>query len=211
MIDNLVKAFDDLFKSERMKELQQVADEYQLAYTRRAAFADQDLQIKGFKLFQTKGAKRLIGILGQETVDFPGRIRFYDFLYTKDLETFATSVIEISCDEIFSDYFMIQPKGTLTKFKDFFVSDPKMFPRLKEFHNSFQISTKSSDAMLILREAALELLLKHPNLTIEAEGNYFLFYRRKKTVPVHKIIPMMNFSEDFVDMLYYEDEEEDFV
>lgn len=210
MIDNLVKVYDDFFKSERMKELSQVAGEYQLRFERRASFADQHLQIKGFKLFQGKGAKRLIGILSEETTDFPGHLRFYDYAYTKDLETFTTSVIEITSDELFSDYVMIQPKGAFTKMKNFFVADQKLFPRLTNFHANFQISTKTSDAMLLLRESALELLTQFPNITIEAEGNHFLFYQRKKIIPVHKIHTMMNFAEDFVDLLYF-DEVDDYV
>jgi hypothetical protein len=210
VIDNLIKVYDDLFKSERIKELAQVANEYQLPFEKRASFSDQILQIKGFKLFQVKGAKRFLGIISQATTDFPGHIRFYDFAYTKDLETYTTSVIEITSEELFSDYFLIQPKGTLTKFKDFFVADHKLFPRLDDFHANFEISTKTSDAMLLVRESALSLLTKYPHITVEAEGNHFLFYTRKKMMPVHKIINTINFAEDFVDLLYF-DEEDDFV
>ncbi len=210
VIDNLVKAYDEMFKSDRMQELGQVANEYQLNFNKRVSFAEQDLSLKGFKLFQVKGAKRLIGVLSQNTVDFPGHIRFYDFVYTKDLETFSSSVIEINCTEAFTDYFIIQPKGAFSKMKDFFVSNQKPFPHLKDFHTNFQISTKSSDAMIVLREPALELLNQYPNITVEAQGNHFLFYTRKKAMPVHKIIETMNFAEDFIDMLYLDDEQ-DFV
>lgn len=208
MIDSLIKFFDDISKAGRLEELSLFANQYGFNFTKRVTFHKQTSRIKGFKLFAKKGTKRFIGILAQIPEKFKGSIRFYDYLKTKDLETKSTSVIEIACEEIFLDYIIIEPKGAFTKMKDFFVSDQKLFPDLIDFHSNFQISSKTPDASSMLKKSALALMTAFPGVTCEIEGNHFIFYTPKKEILAQDIIRMINFTEDFVAALCFDQTDE---
>lgn len=210
MLDNLVKVYDEFSKGGRVQDLEQLAREYKLSFTKRESFGKQTTEIKGFNIFSKKGAKRFIGILSLKSEKFKGQIRFYDYLKTKDLETSTTSIIEIFCEDIYTDYFKISPKGAIGKMKGIFVSDQGYFPELIEFHSKFVISTEVEEEDLIIRESALNLILDFPKITCEADGNYFLFYFRKKEAKIQDIISTIDFAEEFVRLLCF-DESGDFV
>jgi hypothetical protein len=208
MLDNLVKIFDDFTKGDRIQDLGQLAQEEKLSLTKRQSFGEQTTEIKGFKIFSGKGSKRLIGILSLPCKKFIGKIKFYDYLVTKDLETKTTSIIEIYAEEIDTDYFIIEPKGAIGKMKNMFVSSPIVFPELKEFHKSFEIEYDNSQYDYLFKRSALELMNDYPRITCEGMGNYFLFYRRKKIIEVHDILPLVQFAEEFVRLMCYDDTED---
>lgn len=210
MLDKLVKLYDDFAKGERQLDLEQLSKEYQFSFIKRESFGIQTTYIKGFSDFNKKGSKRLIGILSRSTEAFKGIIRYYDFLITRDLETTTHSVVEVYNDQLYTDYFKIEPKGAFRKMKGLFMSERKIFPRLKEFHSKFIISSKDPDATTILKQSALELLLDWPGLSVEAEGNYFLFILRKKEMKVSQIVSAVDLAEDFVRLLQF-DVSDDFV
>jgi hypothetical protein len=210
MFESLVQVYDEFTKNGRIQDLKQLAKEQRFSFSKRVSFGSQITELKGFKVFAKKGTKRLVGLISQATEGFKGEIRFYDFLRTYELETYTTSVIEIRCDELFAEYLTIQPKGALEKMKGIFVSEEKEFPHLQLFHQNFQISSRSPDASLLLKESVVDLMSQFPGLTFEAEGNYFLFYFRKKEMKIQQIIPNINFAEEFVRLLCF-DQEGDFV
>ena len=210
MLDNLVKVFDDFSKGGRVQDLAQLAKEYSFSFEKRQSFGVQPTEIKGFKAFAKKGTKRLIGISSTNPLKFKGKVRFYDYLKTKDLETSTTSIIEIFCEDIFTDYLMIQPKGVIKKMKGLFSSDRIYFPKFKSFHSQFVITSEVDEEDSILRESALSLMLDFPKVTCEAEGNHFLFYVRKKDIKIQDIIPTMEFAEEFVRLICF-DKTGDFV
>lgn len=211
MLDNLVKIYDEFTKGDRVQNLSQLAQEEHLSFEKRQPFGQQTTDIKGFKIFSGKGSKRLIGILSRppKTI-IDARIRFYDYLVTKDLETKSHSVIELFVKDMDTDYFIIEPKGAIGKMKNIFYSAPLLFPELKEFHKSFRVNYEHPDDVYLLKRSALDLMTQYPEMTCEAEGNYFLFYRRKKVMEVQEIIPCMEFAEEFISLLCYDDSE-DFV
>lgn len=202
MVDQLVKVYDDIFKSSRSQDLSILANENGFTYSKRQSFSSQTSAIKGFKVFSKKGAKRFLGIMEEPAAGFDGHTRFYDFLRTRDLETYTTSVIEIHSKELFADHLIIEPKGALEKFKGFFASETRDFPELKEFYSSFQISSLNPDASHILNPAALQLMSQMPKLTCEAEGNYFMFYIRKKEMKIKHILRYIDLAEEFVELLH---------
>ncbi len=210
MIDQLVKVFDTLTKAGRFEELSLLANDYKLDFKKRSLISAERTEIRGFKVFSKKGAKRFLGILGQASDKFNGQIRFYDFANTKDLETKTTSVIEINCEDIYVDYVEIEPKGTFSKMKGFFVSENLQFPELTTFNQQFQISSRRENGSFWLNKAALVILNDYPGLTMEAEGNNFLFYFRKKEMPVQDIIKAMDMAEEFVRLTCF-DQSDDFV
>ncbi|MBT8218459.1 MAG: hypothetical protein KJP00_01455 [Bacteroidia bacterium] len=210
MLDSLVNLYDEFAKSGRMLELQKLAQEQGLGFDKRAPFGIQPTAIKSFKIFQKKGTKRFIGIISDKLKDIDGTIRFYDYARTRDLETFTRSVVEVRTDQLYADYLAIEPKGVFSKMKGYFTSEDIDFPELKAFYDQFQISTRDPDAGLILQPSALDLIIDQPNMHIEAEGNYFVFYTKKKELPVQDVLGLMDFAEEFVTRLIL-DQSRDFV
>lgn len=204
MLDTLVDTFDDFFKSGRFKDLKQLAREHNLSYSKRQSFGDQSTAIKDFKLFEKKGTKRFIGILSDAAQGFNGLLRSYDYLRTYELETTTMSVIEVFCEDIYTEYFMIQPKGAFGKMKDLFVPSYLLYPHLNQFNSAFEISTKHTDTIPPLNDEALDMVLDFPGITIEGEGNHFFFYYHKKEMKVPNILPTLDFAEQFVGLLSVE-------
>jgi hypothetical protein len=205
MIDNLVKIYDEVFKSQRVQELEQLAAEKQFSFIKRAAFSTQLTELKSFKVFSSKGAKRFLGVIFQELEELNGMIRCYDYLNTKDLETKSQSIVEIYSEDLVADYLMIEPKSTFSKMKGFFVASESPFPHLETFNHNFQISSKIPEADLLLKESALKLMSFYPGLTFEAMGNHFLFYYRKREMKIPEILPLITFAEEFINLLRFDD------
>ncbi len=210
MIDKIVTIFDDFTKGERMQDLAQLAKENNIPFKKKVSFGIQSTAIKGFKLFTGKGTKRLIGLLTPSVGNFEGKIRFYDYLVTKDLETKTHSVIEVSMPGLYTDYFMIEPKGAISKMKSIFVTHPLIFPELKDFHAKFEVHSEEADDTSILKKSILSLMTEYPGLTCEAMDNQLIFYYKKKTIEVQRVLPMIHFAIEFVRLLCY-DNSDDFV
>lgn len=210
MFDKIVTIFDDFTKGERMQDLAQLSRENDIPFEKKVSFGIQGTSIKGFKLFSGKGTKRLIGLLTPKTKDFEGEVRFYDYLVTKDLETKTHSVIEVTMPGFSTDYFMIEPKGTISKMKSIFVTHPLIFPELKDFHAKFELHSEEADDTSILKKSALSLITEYPGLTCEAIDSHLIFYYKKKTIEVHRVLPMIHFAIEIVRLLCY-DNSDDFV
>ncbi len=210
MIDKLVNLYDDFAKGDRIRELERLADDEMFGFNKRSPIADQKIEIRGFRVFAKKGSKRFIGIMEFGGRAMNGFIRFYDYLRTVDLETKSTSVIEVYCEDIFTEYVKIEPKNAFDKMKGFFTSGSNRFPELTDFHQQFQILSRVQNGDAWLNEKALSTMIDFPNLTMEAEGNYFVFYQKNKTMEVHKILPSLAYAEEFVQLTTY-DQSNDFV
>jgi len=204
MIDKLINIYDDFKKSGRVQDLRQLAHEFKFDFQKRVVFGRQPTEIKGFKVFDSKGAKRFLGILSQPLENLDGIIRFYDYLKTKDLETKTQSIIEVRVNDIYTNYLKIEPKGTFSKMKGIFMSEKREFSNAVDFYKLYQISSASADAEIILQHSALSLLAQNPGITIEAEGNYFLFYYKKKEMDIRHIIRAIDFAEDFMELLVFD-------
>ncbi len=204
MVDKLLDIFDNLTRGARIEELNQLAQEYNLGFQKRLDFAKERIDIKGFKLFGKKGAKRLLGVISILSESFEGSVRFYDYMNTRDLETYTTSVVEVYCAQVNNPYVKIEPKNAFDKMKGFFVSEQKQFENIDAFYQNFQISTKQEGDDFWLKPAALQHLLNFPGITLEAEGSSFIFYIRKKKLEVPQIIPRMDFAEEFVRLICFD-------
>lgn len=198
MIDKLVNLYDDFTKRNRIEDLEQLGREYGFEYEKRASYGHRPTELKTFNAFSGKGNKRLLGVLTAATDAFKGTSKFYDYLNTKDLETKTQSIVEIYCDDFFADPIIIQPKSGLSKLKGWLVSEARQFPELKEFYQLFKVSTEHQEDSLWLSEKALSLLIDFPGLTLEAQGNHFIFYYRKKELELTKIMPLVEMAEEFV-------------
>jgi hypothetical protein len=210
MFENLVDFFDDFTKNQRIESLNTLAEENGFEYHKKEPFGNQPSQLKGFKATAMKGTKRLLGVCVLPLRGLKGTIRFYDFLNTKDLETKTTSIIEIFTEDIFSEYLMISPKNAFGKMKGFFVSDKKDYPDQSEFYKNYHITTKNPEDDYHLKESVIKVFGQNPGLTMESEGNYFIFYNRKKEMKIPVILENIDFAEEVVQLFCF-DNSEDFV
>ena len=199
MFDGLVNLYDDFTKNERVQSLERLAFEYDFYFSKSEPYGEQTSDIKAFKLFDKKGTKRFLGILGQDLKNKKGEIRFYDYLKTRDLETKTTSVIEIRSDDLDFEAFMIKPIKGLGKMRNIFKRSKHK--DLSVFYNNFKIIPSDSQKAINLSEDALLLFSEFPGLTFEADRNYFLFYLKNKEIKLSEIIGNMDFAEEFMEKL----------
>lgn len=207
MLDKLVDIYDSWSKGGRAKDLRQLALENKFEYSRRLDFGDQPSDIKSFKVFEQKGIKRFMGVMTCALDKGNGTIRFYDYLRTKDLETYTRSIVEIYCEDINAEYFKIEPKGVINRTKNLFKRRSKLFSDQKDFHKKYYLESRSPEVQYVLNKSALSLLHQIDPVYIEAKGNCFVFYRKQKEMPLDMIMPLVDFAEDFVGLLGTGDEE----
>ena len=201
MLDKLVDIYDNWSKGGRAKDLKQLAREFNFRYERRVEFGSQPSDIKSFKIFAKKGIKRFMGVMETDLEKGQGTVRFYDYLKTVDLETYTRSIVEVYCEDIRTDYFKIEPKGIINRTKNIFKSNSKIYPKAKAFHNKFYIETTSDDVQYILNKKVLDLMLDYPNLSMEARGHCFIFYKDKGEMPIDQVMPLIDFAEEVVGQL----------
>ena len=201
MFDKLINIYDQWAKGGRAKDLEQLAREVNFRYDQRVEFGNQPSDIKSFKVFSQKGIKRFMGVMETDLEKGNGTIRFYDYIRTKDLETYTRSVVEVYCEDLRTDYFKIEPKGFINRTKNIFKSGPKIFSDVKAFHKKFYIETESPEVKYVLNRKALDLMLDFPNLNMEAKGHCFVFYQKKEEMPIDQIMPLIDFAEELVGQL----------
>jgi len=201
MLDKLVDIYDSWSKGGRAKDLKQLAKEYDFRYERRVEFGDQPSDIKSFKVFSKKGIKRFMGVMETDLEKGNGTARFYDYIRTRDLETYTRSVVEVYCEDIKTHYFHIEPKSLINRATNIFKSRLKIHPQVKAFHKNFYIHTESQDVQYVLNRKVLDLLLDYPKLQMEAQGHCFVFYLKKEEMPIGQIMPLMDFAEEVVSLL----------
>ena len=201
MLDKLVDIYDSWSKGGRAQDLKQLASEYDFRYERRVEFGHQPSDIKSFKVFSNKGIKRFMGVMETDLEKGKGTARFYDYIRTRDLETYTRSVVEVYCEDISTPYFHIEPKGIISRTKNIFKSKLKIHPELKSFHKNFYINTESKEVEYVLNRKVLDLLLDYPNLKMEAKGHCFVFYLKKDEMPIGDIMPLIDFAEEVVSLL----------
>lgn len=198
MLDALVDIYDSWSKGGRAKDLKQLAREYDMKYDRRVDFGNQPTDIKAFKVFKGSGIKRFMGVLETDLESGKGTARFYDYLRTKDLETYTRSVVEVYCEDVRTDYFKIVPKGIWNRTKNLFKSSSNIHKSAKAFHKRFYLETNSSEVQYTLNRKALDLLLDYPNINMEAKGHCFVFYKKKEEMDIDQIMPLLDFAEEVV-------------
>ena len=202
MLDKLVDFYDNWSKGARAKDLEQLAREFNFRYEKRVEFGSQPSDIKSFEVFSKKGLKRFMGVMETDLEKCKGTVRFYDYIRTKDLETFSKSIVEVYCEDVRTDYFKIEPKGFFTRTKYLFKSKAKIQPRFKEFHKQFFIHTESREVQYLLNRKVLDLMLDFPKLQMEARGHCFVFYyNNSKEIPIGDVMPLIDFAEEVVNQL----------
>ena len=201
MIESLVKLYDDNTRTARFADMQQLAREYQMRYDRRLSAGALPVAVRRFEVFEPGGVQRLLGVLEDRTREFPGVLRCYDYLRTKDLDTTVHTVIEVTRRDLSLPYFRIQPKRTFRKVRDLFVVQHPFFPDLEDFHARYEVHTEALPPERILSPPALELLGTRTGFTVEARDQYVVFYRRKKEMEIPDLAESLDFAEGVVNLL----------
>lgn len=201
MIESLVRLYDDNTRTARFADMQQLAREYEMRYDRRMSAGSLPVTLKSFEAFERGGVQRLLGVLEDQTREFTGKLRCYDYLRTKDLDTTAHTIIEITRRDIHLPYFRIQPKRTFSKMRDLFVVQHPFHPELTDFHARYEVTTEELPPERILSPAALELLGTRTGFTVEGRDQFIVFYRRKKEMEIPDLAETLDFAEGVVSLL----------
>lgn len=206
------EVFDDVihkfWKSDRVRELSQVAKEASFRFKSRVHFSEQPSILRGFHLFRGSKSRRLIGLMSKEEKDYALKTRIYDYIYYGNAGKKKTTVFEIQQSAIDLPSFSIQPKGAISKVKGLFMAEETLFP-VPEFNAQYRIScTHPASILETLNESFLELLATKKGMRVEGNGSYLLFYTKNKRTPTHKIIAEYNFVLHLWDQLLYGESEE---
>ena len=212
MLDKLVQLYDDNVRADRFRAMEMLAREYQLNYNKRELFGHLPTAVQNFEVFSGKGKKRLLGIVADKPVEFSGTLRAYDYVVTKDLQTTAQTILEITHADLCMPYCRIEPKGMFLKMRDLLVVQHNFYPELKEFHRKYKVSTHEGiPPERAVNAGSLDLLGRHDDLTVEFDEEYILLYRENKELKPREIMELMDFAEVFAGGLNTGTSEEGFL
>lgn len=203
------EAFDDFidkfWKNDRVVELRQLAEEHRWEFTSRERFAEQPTELKRFKLFKGKRGKRITGIISTRHQQLKCDVRIYDYVYYSDGGKKRTSVVECSSPSFNIVPFRIYPKTRLANLFSFGTKTG-----LDKFFAEYDIEGPDPALLSRLPDSALCLVAEHPGLTVEADGDMFLYYYLKKRTPVQDLLDEYRSAVEILDKVLY-DREKDFV
>ena len=212
MLDKLVQLYDDNVRADRFRALEKLALKYQLQYSKRELFGHLPITAQQFEVFSGKGKKRLLGIVTDRPTEFSGTIRAYDYVATKDLQTSAQTVIEVTHHNLCMPYGRIEPKGMFHKMRDMLIIQQNFYPELKEFHRQYRISTHEGiPPERAINAGSLDLLSRQSDLTVEFDEEFILIYQEGKELPPRRIVELMDFAEIFAGGLNSGTSEEGFL
>lgn len=203
MKDELVNFFEELAEPQRSSEIRRLAGKHDFTYQKSEGIERQDFELLDFSLFGKKRWVKLFKrlLIGKETTP-ECYTRIYDYISNNELETQKTTVVELDCEQLNTPKFKISPKGSFKRMKEAFVSNDLPYPSLSEFHSKYEIQCDMPEELeFILPKSFLQLLSKQKGLTVEAEGQLLLLYKRKKLFKPHQIMDSYNLALDLLEAL----------
>ncbi|MDX1476131.1 MAG: hypothetical protein R3301_00450 [Saprospiraceae bacterium] len=206
------EVFDDFigkfYTNDRIVALGKLAAEHGWAFAKRARFAEQTTEIKHFKLFKGKRGKRVTGLCEIGLADTGSATRVYDYIYYSDGGKKKTTVIEVFVPDLFLTQFRIFPKPAL---KSLFQRSRNGDPALDLFDKHYQIETADPAATdQEVPDSVLAMIAPEKGCTLEGAGQYLVFYKKHKQLPVSEILPAVDLVLNIADAVQH-DHEKDFV
>ena len=201
---------DKFWKSDRTVELQKLAEETSLTFEPRQRFAEQPTALKGFRIFKGKRGKRIIGIVNLVESALEWNARFYDYIYYSDGGKQKSSILEFQSRNLNLSPFRIRPRSGIRTFfggkqLEWQIPTPEIFDKL------YRIEAQDPGASeLQIPDSVLSLVAAKKGLWIEGDGQYLLYYFRKKRIAVDAIMDEYIHAEQIINKILH-DNERDFV
>lgn len=212
-MNDIIDDFKNVFwTDERVLEYGQIASEYQFRFKKRVRFSTQPYQLKGFQLFQGKKGKRLNGILEKKEKELSLKTRIYDYIYYGSSKKRISTVFEFHSPSMNFSKIFIRPKGMMKRMKSFLGGGTNYFEGTKKFNKNYEILTNNPENLVYeLNQDFLNLLGEQKKLSVEAEGNYLLFYFKNKTIPLGELMDEYDYISALFDRLIYRQSNEEYV
>ncbi len=206
MKEQLQILIDKFIPNERKEAYADFARENGFDFRRRASLSRQEFGLRGFKIIQSKYWNELIGIVTKEIPELNSVIRIYDYQSSTNGGHHTTTIIEIKCNSLDLDKFIIHPKSRIKKLKSLLV-DPD-----NDFHEYYSIESTDPEFIIDdIGEANLTLINNYKKLRIEGEGQFILIYMKYKKIKIYELKEYYRFALSFLDNLLTEDPQADFV
>ncbi|HLF65173.1 MAG TPA: hypothetical protein VI603_15520 [Saprospiraceae bacterium] len=205
VLDDFISSF---WQNDRYKELERLAEEYGWEFTPRARFSEQATALKGFSLFKGKRGKRITGILSAPVKGIPCHVRIYDYVYYSDGGKKKTTVIELTCEQIYLSRFHIKPKKGITNIFNL-GNRKKGSTGLEKFSAHYHIDAADPESTDIqIPDSALGLIANNKDVSLEGEGHLLLYYSNRKLIPAHELLSDYEKAVEIMDRLLHDREKE---
>jgi len=201
---------DQFFKDDRVEELRQLAQKMKFTFLAKQRFSEQAFEIKDFRIFKGKKAKRFKGILSTQLVELGLKVRIYDYVYFGDEGKKTTTIFEFQSKNLQFPRVRIQRKKTTDFLKKLFKNSPDLpYPGWDYLHKKYTIQCENpfrfEEAINIF---FLEELLQQPEISVEGEDDHLIFYLPKKKLPVKEIPKYYEWSLKQIKLLKYNPEDD---
>ncbi|MFK7979707.1 MAG: hypothetical protein AB8G86_06975 [Saprospiraceae bacterium] len=208
--------FDDLkntiWQDDRVLAFRRLAEEEGFDLHDRERFGNQEIGIKGFQLFKGKRGKRLKSVLYKTERNSSLKTRIYDYAYFGDSKTRTTTVIEFYLPQWNFSEMLIRPKSNLHKMKAFFGKQRMLFPEVAHFHKAYHIYAPNAENLKYeLNEEFVDLMAEQKRIWMEANGNFILFYIKRKPIPLGQLMETYEFAQDLLEVLIHGHSSEEYV
>ncbi len=209
VLDDLI---DKFWSDGRINELEQVAAENGFKFLKRQRMADQPYEIKDFRLFRGKKAKRFRGVLSRRANEIAVKVRIYDYVYYAESRKRKSTVLELYHPRLDLPRFAVMPKRGIKWIQEMFSSGKPPHPELLGFHSYYEIlGDDMEDIRESLTEEFMDLISTKTRIRCEGEGRYLLLYYRDRKIPAKHIMPEYDFLLQAADALTEDIAEEDLV
>lgn len=208
--------FDDLkntiWQDDRMLAFRRLAEEEGFVLHDRERFGNQEIGLKGFRLFKGKRGKRLKSVLYKTERNSSLKTRIYDYAYFGDSKTRTSTVFEFYLPQWNFSEMLIRPKSNLHKMKSFFGKQRTLFPEVAHFHKTYHIYASNAENLRYeLNEEFLDLIAEQKRIWMEARGSFILFYIKRKPIPLDQLMETYEFSRDLLEVLIHGHSSEEYV
>lgn len=205
------EVFDDFiggfWKNDRVTEMERLAAERGWEFNSRVKFSEQATDLKSFRLFHGKRGKRLIGIMCFREKSLRCDVRIYDYVYYSDGGKKKTTVIEMTCPELFLPKFEIKPKKGLASLFKF--GKKKSSSGIERFNTHYILESPEPESIDIqIPDSVLELISECKELSVEGDGHTLLYYYYRKQIPVQDLSTEHALAMTIMDKLLHDREKE---
>jgi hypothetical protein len=181
VIDDIVS----IFRSDPWIEARrEIASANNWRFSQRKAFAGEVPEILGFRLFKGKGARRMTAVLEASTSK-GGHFRFYDYLRYNDLKKKKEiTVFEFVHPALNFPAFRIQPRRSLSRIRDMFVTSDLMMPTTPDFNARYAVDTADPGTFKDnVNIEFLDMVGDEPGWKYEGKGRALIAYWPGSSLP----------------------------
>ena len=177
----LQEIFSSFGSDPRTQERLKLSKKHKWKFKAKMKVNKKDENFKSFSLFNSKGKKRLKGILQFDSGLVDGVFRTYDLVSASGFSNKTTTVFEFRNEKLSVSKFAIVPKKKFKPLKKIFTSSDHFFATSPEFDELYDIQTENNSKIVQdLNEDFLDLIGDKPGWIVEGNGQIIIYYQRNQ-------------------------------